>query len=225
MSNRIVLITGGTGGLGRAVVDAFHLSGDTVVSASRSAPGVSGPVVHIQADLTTGPGARELITDVMRRFHRLDVLIHVMGGFAGGEPVHQTDDATWERMLNLNLRSAFLLFREALPPMIAARTGRIVAVGSRAGVQPAAGLSAYSISKAGLHALVQTVALEVKDFGINANVVLPSTIDTEANRSWGTPEQVATWVKPSSIADVIVWLCSDAASDINGALIPVYGRA
>jgi Dehydrogenases with different specificities (related to short-chain alcohol dehydrogenases) len=126
-------------------------------------------------------------------------------------------------MLNLNLNAAFYLCREVLRHLD--RGGRIVAIGSRAGVQPAAGLSAYGASKAALNALIQTIALEVKDDGITANVVLPSVIDTEANRAGATPEQIAKWVAPESIAGVVYFLCSEAASNINGALIPVYGRA
>jgi NAD(P)-dependent dehydrogenase (short-subunit alcohol dehydrogenase family) len=226
MSERIVMISGATGGLGTAVVDVFLAAGDIVVSVARSSPSRSGPRFHgVQADLTSSRGARDAVGKVLRQFGRIDVLVHVLGGFAGGKPVQDTDDEMWHKMLEMNLNAAFYMFREVLRPMVAARHGRIVAVGSRAGVLPSAGLSAYSVSKAALNMLVQTVAAEVKDAGITANAVLPSTIDTPANREWGEPEDVAKWVKPESIAQLISYLASDAASDVNGALVPIYGRA
>jgi NAD(P)-dependent dehydrogenase (short-subunit alcohol dehydrogenase family) len=160
---------------------------------------------------------------VTERHGRLDVLVHAAGGFASDGDVAATGLDTWRRMMDVNFHAALHAVRAALPHLRSG--GRIIAVGSRAGVQLSAGLGAYGVSKAALHALIQTVALEVVERGITANVVLPSTIDTEANRSWGTAEQRATWVKPSSLADVILWLASPAAADVNGALLPVYGRA
>src|SRR5205085_10061617 len=129
------------------------------------------------------------------------------------------------KMMAMNLTSAFYVLRAALRQMTAVRRGRIIAIGSRASVQPASGLSAYSASKAALNSLVETAALEVKDLGITVNALLPSTIDTTANRSWGSAEQQAKWVTPESIAKQVLWLASDDAADINGALVPIYGRA
>ena len=226
MSDRIVLVSGASGGLGKSVVDIFLDAGDTVVGVSRSAAEhEAARYHHVRADLVTSAGARTAAETVLQQFARVDVLVHVLGGFAGGKPVENTDDDTWRRMLDMNLSAAFYLIREIVPAMKSARTGRIIAVGSRAGVLPAPGLSAYSASKAALNALIQSVAEEVKDFGITANVILPSTIDTETNRSWGKPEDVARWVKPAAIAQLISYLASDAASDVNGALLPIYGRA
>lgn len=128
-------------------------------------------------------------------------------------------------MMSVNLHSAFYVIRAALPHMREQRSGRIVAVGSRAGVAPAAGMCAYTVSKAGLHALVETVASEVKDHGITANAVLPGAIDTAANRKPASPDAAAKMVPPESVAAVILWLASPSAADINGALVPVYGRA
>lgn len=218
MGQRVVLITGATGGLGTAVVDAFRASGDTVVGVSRS----SG---EFAADLSRPESAEAMARNVVERYGRIDVLVHTTGGFAAGGNVAETGLDVWSRMLEINFNSALHAVRAVLPYMTTARQGRIIAVGSRAGVQLSAGLGAYSVSKAALNALIQTIALEVKDLGITANVVLPSTIDTAANRSWGTPEQAAAWVTPESIAQVILWLASDAAADVNGALVPVYGRA
>jgi NAD(P)-dependent dehydrogenase (short-subunit alcohol dehydrogenase family) len=175
------------------------------------------------ADLLKPEAAADLFRRVTERHGRLDVLVHAAGGFASDGDVAATGLDTWRRMMDVNFHAALHAVRAALPHLRSG--GRIIAVGSRAGVQLSAGLGAYGVSKAALHALIQTVALEVVERGITANVVLPSTIDTEANRSWGTAEQRATWVKPSSLADVILWLASPAAADVNGALLPVYGRA
>jgi NAD(P)-dependent dehydrogenase (short-subunit alcohol dehydrogenase family) len=185
----------------------------------------SGHFVAVSADLTTADGARRAVEETLRQARGLDALVHAMGGFAGGQPVEATDDAAWESMIAVNLRSAFLMARAVLPHMIQARYGRIVAVGSRTGVQPAAGLSAYGVSKAGLNALVQTIALETREQGITANAVLPSTIDTPANRKAMPGADFSRWVTPGKIAQQILWLCSEAASDTSGALIPIYGRS
>ena len=207
MMNRIVVVTGATGSLGPAVVRAFQDSGDRVLTVARSAG-------DFRADLTDSQQATGLVQSIVAEHGRIDTLVHVMGGFAGGSPVQDTDDSTWHGMMSINLHAAFYVFRAVLPHMRQAAKGRIVAVGSRAGVLPAAGLSAYSVSKAGLHALVQTIALELRGTRITANAVLPSAIGTAAGQ-----------VPAGSIARVIVWLASDAAADVNGALVPVYGGA
>ena len=220
------MITGASGGLGGAVVDAFLRAGDTVAGVSRSAKARPEAGYHsFAADLTTSGGSSDLAAQIVRRFGRIDVLAHLMGGFAGGQPIGETGDDTWQRMLDMNLTAAFRVFRAVMPGMIAARSGRIVAVSSRAAVQPAERISAYAVSKAGLNALVQAAALEGKEHGVTVNAVLPSTIDTEANRSWGSAGEAAKWVAPASIAEAILWLASDAAADVSGALLPVYGRA
>lgn len=225
VSERIVLISGANGGLGGAVSERFLSAGDRVVGVARSAEGPKHPrYIGIGADLTSAEEVRATIADLIKSHGRIDVFLHLMGGFAGGKSAAETDDETWKRMLDLNLNAAFYLFREVLPPMTRAGKGRIVAIGSRAGVQPAANLSAYTVSKAALNALVQTVAAEVRNLGITANVLMPSVIDTEANRRGASAEEIAKWVKPGALAEYAYWLASDAAADINGALIPVYGR-
>lgn len=227
-SGRVVLVTGASGGLGSSVTEVFHEAGATVVAVARGiAPRLAGEerIIPVHADLTTPHGAQTAVSETLRQANRLDALVHVMGGFAGGSPVAETDDETWEHMVNLNLRAAFLVMRAALRPMLEAGYGRIVAVGSRVGVAPTAGLSAYGVSKAGVNALIQTIAQEVADKGITANVVLPSVIDTPGNRKAMPDADPSQWVKPEAIARQILWLCSDAAGDTNGALIPIYGRA
>ena len=155
----------------------------------------------------------------------IDALVHLVGGFSGGTPVAETSDATWDQMMNINLRVAFLTLRSVLKPMIAARRGRIVAVGSRAALEASPNITAYAVSKAGLVALVKNVAAETKDLGITANVVLPSTIDTPVNRAAMPKADFSHWVRPESIAKLLVWLASEESGDVSGAVIPIYGRA
>jgi NAD(P)-dependent dehydrogenase (short-subunit alcohol dehydrogenase family) len=138
--------------------------------------------------------------------------------------VADTDDATFQRMFDLNVNAAFHMLRAVLPHMRKAGTGRIIAIGSRAAENPGASVGAYSASKAALVSLVRTVALENKDAGITANVILPGTIDTPANRKAMPGADVAQWVQPGAIASLIVWLASEAGKEVTGAAIPVYGR-
>jgi NAD(P)-dependent dehydrogenase (short-subunit alcohol dehydrogenase family) len=151
--------------------------------------------------------------------------VHILGGFGGGQPIAETSDKTWDGMMTLNLRAAFCAMRAVLKPMTAAKYGRIVAVGSRAAVEATPNFAAYSVSKAGLVALVKNVAAEGKDLGITSNVVLPSTIDTAANRQAMPKSDFSRWVQPESIAKTLVYLASKEAGDVSGAVIPIYGRA
>ncbi len=226
-SGRVVLVTGASGGLGSAVCNRFLEAGAAVVGVARSARARDGQqrFTAVPADLTTPQGAHTAVDEALRETGRIDALVHAMGGFAGGRPVAETDDETWDRMMSLNLRPAFLITRAVLPAMIEAGRGRIVAVGSRAGVDPTPTLSAYGVSKAGLNALIQTIAAEVRDDNITANVVLPSVIDTPANRTAMPDADHSKWVSPEAVAEQIFWLCSEQAAEISGALIPVYGRA
>jgi NAD(P)-dependent dehydrogenase (short-subunit alcohol dehydrogenase family) len=228
LDDRVVLITGVTGGLGGAVARAFLDAGAAVAGVSRTEAPVAfaGPrYFPLAADLSTPDGAASAVRRAVEAAGRIDALVHLVGGFAGGQPVAQTTDGAWRSMLDLNLNAAFYTMRAVLPHLLAAGRGRIVAVGSRTGVEPAAGLSAYGASKAALIALVRTIAAEVRDTGITANVVLPSVIDTPANRAASPGADASKWVKPESIARLLVWLASGAAAEINGAVIPIYGRA
>lgn len=219
-----IVITGASGGLGEAVVRAFLETGERVYGVARSwkaNPHAASLAFHpVEADVTTAAGCSSAVDAAAP----IDTLVHLVGGFAGGNALAQADENTWDQMMNVNLRSAFLMMRAALPKMLERRQGRILAVGSRAAVEPMAGFAAYSVSKAGLVALVRTVALEVKDSGITANVVLPSIIDTPANRAAMPKANFSKWVQPEAIARLLVWLASEAAGDISGAAIPIYGK-
>jgi NAD(P)-dependent dehydrogenase (short-subunit alcohol dehydrogenase family) len=219
-----ILITGAGGGLGSAVVEAFLATGATVYGADlswRQQPHANPRFHPIEANLAQ----RAECDRVAKLAAPVDGLVHLVGGFGGGHPVAETEDETWEKMLDMNLRSAYSMFRAVLPQMLKAGQGRIVAVGSRAAAEPMPNFAAYSVSKAALVTLVKTVALEVKDSGITANVILPSVIDTPANRAAMPSADPSKWVTPESIAGLLVWLVSDAARDVNGAAIPIYGRA
>jgi NAD(P)-dependent dehydrogenase (short-subunit alcohol dehydrogenase family) len=218
-----VLITGAKGGLGTAVSQAFLAAGATVIGVAQSW-NQPRPFLTISADVSTREGCDAMVRQALEH-GPLDALVHLVGGYEGGSPVAEISDQTWDGMLNVNLRTAFCAMRAALKPMLAAGHGRIVAVGSRAAVQPAPGMAAYAVSKAALVALVKNVAAETNKSGVTANVVLPSIIDTPKNRAAFPQADVSRWVAPESIARVIVWLVSDGAADISGSVIPVYGRA
>jgi NAD(P)-dependent dehydrogenase (short-subunit alcohol dehydrogenase family) len=227
MKDKVVLVTGANGGLGVNVTQAFLDAGATVIGTSRKiqqsnfdSPGFTA----MPAEISHREGASVLIDQVVARFGRIDVLAHTVGGFAGGQSVAETDDATFERMFDLNVKSAFFLLRAALPAMRKTGNGRIIAIGSRAAVDPGPGVGAYSASKAALVSLIRTVAAENKDVGITANVILPGTMDTPTNRKMIPNADVSKWVRPGNVASLILWLASDAGADVNGAVIPVYGK-
>jgi len=167
--------------------------------------------------------AQTLVNQVMSCFGKLDVLAHTVGGFAGGSTVADTDDATFQKMMDVNLNSVFHMVRATLPTLRSAGSGRIIAIGSRAAMEPGAGVGAYSASKAAMVSLIKTVAAENKDAGVRANVILPGTMDTPANREAMPKVDFSKWVRPASVASLILWLASDAGIDVNGAVIPVYG--
>jgi NAD(P)-dependent dehydrogenase (short-subunit alcohol dehydrogenase family) len=212
-----VLVTGASGGLGPAVVDRFVDSGATVFGVARSwSANDSSNFTRLTADLTKAEDCRRTAEEA----GEVDVLIHVIGGFApGSEP-----DA-WARMLSLNLTSAVNIVNSVLPGMKQRGRGAIVAIGSRMAVEPAAGFAAYGTSKAALVHYIKTLAIELKDSGITANVVLPSTIDTAVNRKATLGADPSKWVKPESIAKAVYWLASDDARDVSGAALPIYGRS
>jgi NAD(P)-dependent dehydrogenase (short-subunit alcohol dehydrogenase family) len=226
LHNKIALVTGANGGLGQSVTRGLLDAGATVVGVARhiEPKEFDNPsFVAISSELTTGDAAQKTVDEVLSSFGRIDVLAHLVGGFAGGKTISELDDATFEKMLDLNLRSAFYVLRAVIPHMRRAGNGRIIAIGSRAAEDPGPGVGAYSLSKAALVSLIRTVARENKQQGITANVILPGTIDTPANRDAMPGADRRTWVQPDSIASLIVWLASDAGKDVNGAAIPVYG--
>jgi len=226
--NQVVLITGAKGALGTAVTQAFLAAGAMVAGSSKTIQDsdFSNPLfAAIPADLTVAESAGYLVNGAVRRFGKIDALVHVMGGYAGGMSIPETTDETWDLMMNLNLRAAFNILRAVIPQMRQAGRGRIVAISSRQAVEPAAYLSAYNASKAALVALIRTAALENKDDGITANTILPGAMNTEANRKAMPDANPSKWVQTEHVARIVTFLASDAAAAITGAAIPVYGQS
>jgi NAD(P)-dependent dehydrogenase (short-subunit alcohol dehydrogenase family) len=226
LAEQVVLITGAKGGLGSAVTRACLDAGASVAGTSRSivdADFARPRFTAFPVDLSDSAAVARMIEAVVAKFGRIDALIHVAGGFAGGKPLHETDEATWESMMNVNARAAFHILHAVIPHMRQAGKGRIAAIGSRAGVQPTANIAVYGASKAALVSLVQSVALENRDLGITANVILPGTIDTKVNRQFDATAGNSTWIAPERLAALAVFLISGDAAQITGAAIPVYG--
>jgi NAD(P)-dependent dehydrogenase (short-subunit alcohol dehydrogenase family) len=225
--NKVVLITGAKGGLGTYVTQEFLDAGATVIGVSRSISPADFPNSRFAAkpaELSTASAARALVNDVIATHERIDVLVHLLGAFAGGKLIPDTDDAILEKMFELNFRSAFHMAQAVLPHMQRQRSGRIIAIGSKAAVEPGAMAGAYSASKAALVSLIRTIANENKDLCISANVVLPGTMDTAANRAADPQADISKWVDPGQVAAMLVHLASDDAAQVTGAVIPVYGR-
>ena len=174
----------------------------------------------MKADLTDEADGRRLVDEVIRTAGHIDTVINLVGGFAIGRVV-ETDVSLWHRMLTMNLTAAFLLSKAVLPHMLERRTGRIMHVAARAVLEPFPGAAAYIVSKSGLVALIRTLSLELAGSGVTVNGVLPSTIDTPANRSSMPDADPSKWVRPESLAQTLIFLASREASQINGALIPI----
>ena len=226
MQDKVVLVTGADGGLGIHVTRAFLNAGAVVIGTSRKiqqSDFKSPNFTAIPAEISTSEGAKVLVDQVVARFGKLDVLAHTVGGFAGGQSIAETDNETFQRMFDLNLNSVFYILRAAIPFLRQAGDGRIIAIGSRAALEPGAGVGAYSASKAAMVSLIRTAALENKDAGLTANVILPGTMDTPANRKAMPNADISKWVQPATVARLMAWLAGDTGKDVNGAVIPVYG--
>jgi NAD(P)-dependent dehydrogenase (short-subunit alcohol dehydrogenase family) len=227
MPGKIALVTGANGGLGTHVTMALLDAGYAVVGLAPKIQASDFDHPHftaLPASLDSLDAAKKAVETIIAHFGKIDVLAHTVGGFAGGSSVAETDDATFQRMLDMNLNSSFHILRAVIPQMRKAASGRIIAIGSRAAEDPGPGVGAYSASKAALVSLISTVARENKDAGITANVILPGIIDTPANRKYMPGSDTSQWVQPASIASLIVWLAGDAGKDVTGAAIPVYGK-
>ena len=232
-SNQVVLVTGATGSLGRIVAQAFLDAGAHLALPARSSdrltglfPDLDGSPDHLllgDFNTTDSDSVSEIVQKIVDRFGRIDVLVSTIGGYQAGTPVHETPLSTWDFMLNLNARSAFVLSQAVVPVMLEQGLGKIIHTSARAGLRGTANSSAYSASKSAVINLVQSLSAEVKANGINVNAVLPGTIDTPANREAMPNGDASRWVQPQALADVYLFLASDAACAIHGAAIPVYG--
>jgi NAD(P)-dependent dehydrogenase (short-subunit alcohol dehydrogenase family) len=206
---RTVVVTGAAGNLGRAVADAFRELGDNVVS----------------LDAKTGTDLLDAksVQAAVDKAGRIDVLCNIAGGFRMGSPVHQTSDKDWDFLFDLNARTVLNMCRAVVPAMLKAGGGRIVNVGAFAAQKGVAQMGAYVASKAAVIRLTETMAAELRDKNINVNCVLPTIIDTPENRAAMPDADPKRWVAPRDLANVIVFLASDAARAIHGAALPVTG--
>jgi len=233
-SGKLALVTGGTGGLGRAVTLAFLAEGAKVVvtyqkqeefDAVKSAAGKNGASLEgRRVDVTDEAAVRQLIESILAQHNRLDILVNAVGGFAAGK-LWELDTKAFDLMMALNVRSGYALARTVAPVMLKQKSGAIVNVASKAALDHGAGVAAYAASKAAALALMDSLAAEVKGTGVRVNSVLPSIIDTEANRKAMPNADFTKWPKPEEIARVILFLCSDDAKLIHGAAVPVYGES
>jgi NAD(P)-dependent dehydrogenase (short-subunit alcohol dehydrogenase family) len=234
-SGNFALITGGTGGLGRAVSLAFLEEGAGVIvtfrkqeefSALQTASGRhSSRLKGHQIDVTDESAVRQLIDRVLAEHGRLDILVNTVGAYVGGMKLWEINASVFETMLALNLRSGYVLSTAVVPAMLKHQRGSIVNIAAKAAFDHAAGAAAYAASKAGALAMMDSLAEDLRGTGVRANSILPSIIDTEANRSAMPNADFSKWPKPEEIARVILFLCSDDARVIHGAAIPVYGNA
>ena len=227
MAERSVLITGGTGGLGNAVVAAFVEQGWRVVAPIRSASTARLPagVVGVEADLTDPSGAAAAVAVAVEDAAApLRAVVNLIGGYAAGGLVHETPVDDFEAMLRLNLRPTYLVTAAALPHLTTAG-GSIVCTSSRAALTPFAGAAGYITAKAAVLAFANAVAVEYRSVGVRCNTVLPSVIDTPTNRAAQPTADHSRWVTPAQIAGVILFLAGDSSIPTSGATIPVYGRA
>lgn len=232
-SDGVILVTGPAGNLGSAVAYSFDRAGAHLALFDRHPDrlekvlgDLSKSPNHLligSVDLTDPDTVESAVKRVIDHYGRIDVLVNTAGGYRAGTPVHETSLETWDFMLNLNARTAFIMCRAVIPLMIQAGTGAIVNIGARLGLKGVANAAAYGASKSVLIRLTESLSAELKLHGINVNCVLPGTIDTDKNREAMPNAKFDRWVKPEAIADVILFLSSDAARAIHGASIPVYG--
>jgi len=229
-SNPVVLITGAAGHLGRAVAGAFAAAGATVALLDRDADSLLrafGPEsdmrMHLAVNLLDDADTRAAVDAAAQRFGRIDVLCNLAGGFRMGDPVHATAAATWDFLFGLNVRTLQHACAAAVPHMLAQGRGKIVNVGAFSAQRGAAQMGAYIASKSAVIRLTESMAAELREHGINVNCVLPTIIDTPDNRSGMPDADPARWVAPADLANVIMFLASDAARAVHGAALPVTG--
>jgi NAD(P)-dependent dehydrogenase (short-subunit alcohol dehydrogenase family) len=225
MNGKVIVVTGALGALGRVVVESAIARGARVAGIDHAASQTPATPERIEfggVDLSDGAQAKKAIDAAAAHFGRLDALVNIAGGFTY-ETVADGDIKSWQRMHALNLMTALNASHAALPHLAKSPAGRIVNIGAMGALQAGAGMGPYAASKAGVHRLTEALAAEHKG-KITVNAVLPSTIDTAANRADMPKADFGKWVRPRELAEVILFLVSDAASAVTGALIPVAGR-
>ena len=231
-SNKIVLITGGTGALGSSITKTFIESNATVISSyhndketEKIQKDTKPTVKLIKANIINEEEVEKLVSEILDKYGRIDILVNVVGAFRGGKTVMELEEKEWDIMMNLNLKSAFLISKHVARQMISSKYGKIIQVSSRLGLHSEGCDSAYAASKSGLIRLVESLAEEIKRSNINVNCIMPSIIDTQANRKAMPNADFNKWLKPVDLANVVLFLCSEDAKTITGAAIPTFGVA
>lgn len=232
---QIVMVTGASGNLGAATARVFQRHGHKTILVDRSPDKLAknfSDIVDSQDHLLAGgidlssPDVMDrLVTDVVNRFGRIDVLVNTVGAWSGGKPVHETSLAEWDLLFEANLRTTLITCRGVAPRMVEQLFGRIITVASRDALKGSAGYAAYSASKSAVIRLTESLADELSAFDVTVNCILPGTIDTPQNRAAIPNAEFSKWVEPAALADVIMFLASDAARAVTGAALPVFGRS
>ena len=229
---RVVMVTGAAGNLGRAVAQAFSAGGDRLVLVDRSGAALAAAFggdndnrMLAPVDLLDQAAVSGMVATALERFGRIDVLCNLAGGFRMGEAVHETSDATWDFLFDLNARSVLHAVRAVVPHMLQQGSGKVVNVGAFSAQKGVAQMGAYTASKAVVARLTEAMAAELRTRGINVNCVLPTIIDTPENRQAMPDADPAQWVAPADLAQVVAFLASEGARAVHGAAIPVTGLA
>lgn len=237
LNDRVVIVTGSTGALGRVVAKRLMEEGARVAAVYRTRErfeelqrlvgGAPSNLSGFEADVTDSSDVTKLVDEVLKRYGRVDALLNIAGAYEGGRSLAETEVGQWDRLMDVNLKSAFLCSKAVLPRMMEQDYGRIVSVSAKTATQRGrrANSGAYAVSKAGIITLTEALAEEVSRYDINVNCVMPSTIDTPANREMFPKTDHSKWVDPVEIAEVIIFLASEKAKPISGAAVPVYGKA
>lgn len=233
-SNQVVMVTGATGNLGTTVARAFISNGANLALIDRGADRLQQTFSDLAdskdhylgncADLTNPEDVNDVVQQTVDYFGRIHVLVHTVGGYRAGEPLHATSIDTWNFMVDLNARSTFIVCHAVIPHMLPGGAGKIVTIGARPGLKGSAHASAYGAAKSAVIRLTESMAEEYKAQGINVNCIIPGTIDTPQNREAMPQADHSSWITPESLSDVILFLASEAARDVQGAVIPVYGK-
>ncbi len=233
LRGQVALVTGASGNLGQAVMRAFHAAGAKVAAVDYATgkmatlfPELLGSTTDYLAegiDVTDPQAVESVVQDILERCDRIDILVNTVGGYRAGTPVHETTLETWDYMMNLNARSAFIVSRAVVPHMLEQGGGRIINIASSAALKGAADSAAYSAAKSAVTRLTESMSAEYKRQGINVNAIIPGTIDTPQNREAMPDTDYSHWVTPQALARVILFLASQDAAPIHGVLLPIYG--
>jgi len=233
-TGRVVIVTGAAGNLGMVLARAFHKNGANLALVDHKAErlaqvyhdlaGSPSVLLGPATDLASPDAVSLLVQTVLERFQHIDVLANTAGGYRAGEPLHETPLEAWDSVMNLNARSVFLVCRAVIPPMLRQQYGKIINIGSRNSLKGTANSALYDASKTVVLRLTESMSAELQHHGINVNCILPGTMDTPQNRAANPDADYSRWVRPEEIAELALFLASDASAPIHGAAIPAFGR-